>query len=36
MTDDRAIEAALGLGGNIGDVAAAFVDALGRLAEARG
>jgi 2-amino-4-hydroxy-6-hydroxymethyldihydropteridine diphosphokinase len=30
------VEAALGLGGNIGDVAAAFVDAFRRLAEAPG
>lgn len=36
MADERAVEAALGLGGNIGDVAAAFVHALSRLAEAPG
>ena len=36
MGDERAEEAALGLGGNIGDVPAAFVDALSRLAEAPG
>ncbi len=34
MGDDRPVEAALGFGGNIGDVATAFVRALGRLAEA--
>jgi 2-amino-4-hydroxy-6-hydroxymethyldihydropteridine diphosphokinase len=34
--DERAEQAALGLGGNIGDVPAAFVDALSRLAEAPG
>ena len=36
MADERAIEAALGLGGNVGDVAAAFVNALSRLADAPG
>ena len=36
MGDDRVVEAALGLGGNIGDVAAAFVHALSRLADAPG
>ncbi len=36
MGDDRAVEAALGLGGNIGDVAAAFVQALRRLDGAPG
>ena len=36
MADDPSVEAFLGLGGNIGDVAAAFVDALGRLADAPG
>jgi 2-amino-4-hydroxy-6-hydroxymethyldihydropteridine diphosphokinase len=36
VADDRPAEAALGLGGNIGDVAAAFVHALSRLAEAPG
>ncbi len=36
MADERAIEAALGLGGNVGDVAAAFVHALSRLADAPG
>ncbi len=36
MAPDRAMEAALGLGGNIGDVAAAFVDAFRRLGEAPG
>jgi len=36
VADERAIEAALGLGGNVGDVAAAFVHALSRLADAPG
>ena len=36
MADDPAVEAYLGLGGNIGDVAAAFVHALSRLADAPG
>ncbi len=36
MADDPPVEAALGLGGNIGDVPAAFVHALRRLAEAPG
>ncbi len=36
MADERAVEAALGLGGNVGDVAAAFVHALCRLAETPG
>ena len=36
MAHDPAVEAYLGLGGNIGDVAAAFADALGRLADAPG
>ena len=36
MGDERAEQAALGLGGNIGDVPAAFVDALSRLADAPG
>jgi 2-amino-4-hydroxy-6-hydroxymethyldihydropteridine diphosphokinase len=34
VSDDRAVEAALGLGGNVGDVAAAFVQALNHLAAA--
>ncbi len=36
MAHDPAVEAYLGLGGNFGDVAAAFADALGRLADAPG
>jgi 2-amino-4-hydroxy-6-hydroxymethyldihydropteridine diphosphokinase len=36
MADDLAVEAALSLGGNIGDVAEAFAYALRRLAEAPG
>lgn len=36
MTDDLAVEAALSLGGNIGDVAEAFAYALRRLAESPG
>lgn len=36
MADDPAVEAYLGLGGNIGDVAAALVHALRRLAETPG
>ncbi len=36
MADDPAVEAYLGLGGNVGNVAAAFVHALSRLADAPG
>jgi 2-amino-4-hydroxy-6-hydroxymethyldihydropteridine diphosphokinase len=36
VAHDLAVEAYLGLGGNIGDVAAAFVQALSRLADAPG
>ncbi|MGD1017314.1 MAG: 2-amino-4-hydroxy-6-hydroxymethyldihydropteridine diphosphokinase [Roseiarcus sp.] len=36
MGDERAQKAALGLGGNLGDVAGSFVEALRRLAEAPG
>lgn len=36
MTHDSSVEASLGLGGNIGDVAASFVHALQRLGAAQG
>jgi 2-amino-4-hydroxy-6-hydroxymethyldihydropteridine diphosphokinase len=36
VAGDPAVTAALGLGGNIGDVAGAFLQALGRLADAPG